>query len=319
LSKEFNVFVADVGATKTITRLYCNGRIIHEKKWKNATLPSLEILCEVWKQECPQRLDQSGIALAAPKPLEGSWIMTNCPWVINLKSIEKTLRSPVTLLNDVEALAYGVVQAKQDDFFTIREGKSFCKGNQAVIALGTGVGQAGILKNNSLIQPFSTEGGFNRFSPACEEEVQVLLTLSRKFKQPVFYEDLLSGRGLVNIYQVLTQQSIKDDYPNVEELFQKIVNKAQESDELALRTVNRYSSILGVYVANLVFMLMATGGVYLGGGVLTRLSKLFSYERFEEAFLAQSKVQRILKDVPIFKIKDDRLLLDGIKSFISNT
>ncbi len=243
---------------------------------------------------------------------------TNLPWHINAAELsERFSINPIFLLNDLEANAWGIRTLKKDDFYTLYAGSTDASGNAAVIAAGTGLGEAGMYYDGEFLRPFSTEGGHTDFSPCCEQEIELLRFLGKKY-QHVSWERILAGSGLVNIHDFLRHQR-RVDIPHwlAEEMRNgdpaaAISSAAQaQKDDVCEKTLELFVRLYGAEAGNLALKHMATGGLYIGGGIAPKILDWLKKDVFIDAFLAKGRMRPLLEKIPVRVILNERTALYG--------
>src|ERR1700685_1886061 len=207
--------------------------------------------------------------------------VSNLPWVIDQSQLAKQIQLPATLLiNDLEANAWGIGALSPQDLIPLnRVGPSV--GNQAVIAPGTGLGEAGLFWNGNQHEVFACEGGHVDFAPQGDLQIELLQCLARRYGH-VSYERVLSGPGLVNVYEFLREKGCGDESSEfAAQLSQGDAPAAishaalSGANRLAEQALDLWVSVYGAEAANLALKVMATGGIFLGGGISPKiLSKL---------------------------------------------
>ncbi|MCK5383320.1 MAG: glucokinase, partial [Gammaproteobacteria bacterium] len=244
--------------------------------------------------------------------------ITNLPWQLVASDLGEELGiAQVALLNDLEANAWGIQALDADDFYVLQEGDRDPSGNAAVIAAGTGLGEAGIFRDGRRHRPFGTEGGHTDFSPANELEFELLRYLLDRFAH-VSWERVLSGPGLVNIYTFL-QKYHKHEAPGwLSESMHTgdpaaAISQAAllEQDEVCVDALDLFVHFYGVEAGNLALKIMATGGVYLGGGIAPKIIEKLKGERFLQSFRSKGRMQALLESMPLRVILNDRTALYG--------
>jgi glucokinase len=202
-------------------------------------------------------------------------VTTNLPWHIRAASLREKLGTPhVRLLNDLEATAYGALVLPADQLSTLNAGVARA-GNRAVIAAGTGLGQALLFWDGTRHVPVATEGGHADFAPRDEVEHDLLRWLERKYVGHVSYERTVSGHGLVNIFEFLAEHRHMPVADETRRRFEhedhaKVIGELANAGTCAtaVAAVERFVSIYGAQAGNLALTVMATGGVYVGGGIV---------------------------------------------------
>ncbi len=244
---------------------------------------------------------------------------TNLPWVVDASSLTVTFKlQSTTLINDLEANARGIEALSKADFSILQCGLSQTAGNAAVIAAGTGLGEAGLFWDGQTHHPFANEGGHANFSPTNELEIALLINLISRFGH-VSWERVLSGPGLVNIHTFLLAHRrstippwLKDEMC-VHDPAASITQAAMsERDDICIETLNLFVRLYGSEAGNLALKLMAKHGVYLGGGIAPRiLSTLSISSAFMTAFLDKGRLREFLETIPVRVILNHQTALLG--------
>ena len=235
---------------------------------------------------------------------------TNLAWPVEGASLARELAlDEVSLLNDLEANARGLPALGPDDFAVLNEGARGATGNAAVVSAGTGLGQAGLWWDGERHHVFATEGGHADFAPRNELEEGLRRYLAWELGH-VSYERVCSGMGLVNVYRYLVDRT---GMPAAVELDGAAIAKAalERSDETCSRALDLMLSIYGAQAGNVALTLMATGGVYLGGGVPPRVLPRLRESGFMRAFVDKGRFQPLLEQIPVRVILNDRTALMG--------
>ena len=239
------------------------------------------------------------------------WVVESAP-IANLLGIAR-----VTLINDLEANAWGVGALEPADFEVISAGAPGAAGNATVIAAGTGLGEAGLYWDGRVHHPFACEGGHAGFAPVDDLQCELLHHLRTKFGH-VSWERVLSGPGLLNIYTFL-RDSGRGTEPGwlTGELAQadaaaRISQAAIEGkSELCGRALDLFVSIYGSEAGDLALKMMATGGVYLGGGIAPKIVAKLREPAFMTAFAAKGRLSKLLETIAVKVIMNDKTALLG--------
>jgi glucokinase len=242
----------------------------------------------------------------------------NLPWVVDAEQLAQQLGlATVWLINDLEANAYGVAALAPEDFAILNEGTPDAAGNAAVIAAGTGLGEAGLYWDGKQHWPFASEGGHASFAPDNALQVELLQYLQQQFAH-VSWERVLSGPGLYNIYTFLrdTQRSLEPAWLT-EELRQvdppaAIAGAALAgTSDLCVQALDLCVALYGAEAGNLALKVMATGGVFVGGGIAPKIVAKLKEPTFMQAFCAKGRLQAVLEAIPVRVIMNDRTALYG--------
>jgi len=244
--------------------------------------------------------------------------VTNLPWIVDASRLEQGLAlKTVTIINDLEAIAYSVDVLQSKDFAILNKGDSEAAGNGAVIASGTGLGEAGLYWDGSRRLPFACEGGHTDFAPADELQDELLRHLRAQFGH-VSWERLVCGPGLNNIYNFLrdVRHGDEPDWLKLEmergDPPSRITRHGIEgTSPLCVQALDLFVSLYGNEAGNLALKIMATGGVYLGGGIAPKIVDKLGGPSFMTAFTTKGRMSDLLKTIPIRVILSDRAGLLG--------
>jgi glucokinase len=265
-----------------------------------------------------QPIDCAAFAVAGPV-LEGEAKITNLTWVVNLANLQAALNlQAVTLMNDLEAIALAVPILAPEEQAVLNEGAALAGGAIAVIAPGTGLGEAFLTWNDSGYQAHPSEGGHADFAPATPTEIGLLQYLQPRFGH-VSVERVCSGRGLPNIYDYLRDSGAAPETPAVAERLAVAADRAPIIVEHALHatdpcplcvaTLDTFIAIFGAEAGNLALKVLAGGGVYLAGGIPPRILATLQNGRFVQAFLRKGRLSDLLSRVPVRVILSRAALL----------
>ena len=243
---------------------------------------------------------------------------SNLPWVIEQSRLAKQIHLPSTfLINDLEASAWGVGALAAGDFVALNEGSTPAVGNQAVIAPGTGLGEAGLFWDGKNHHVFASEGGHTDFAPQNELQIELLRFLKARFGH-VSYERILSGPGLVNVYEFLRESGYGHESPEVTDELQKGDAAAAISrvalngtSTLAEKALDVWMAVYGAEASNLALKVMATGGLFLAGGISPKILSKLTGPLFMEAFLDKGRMRPLVESIPVQVITNDKAGLLG--------
>jgi glucokinase len=243
---------------------------------------------------------------------------SNLPWVIESKRLADELKiKKAFLINDLEANAWGIPALDAKDVVALNHVKGQPVGNQAVIAAGTGLGEAGMYWDGVQHHVFASEGGHGDFAPRNPLEVEMFNYLRTRFGH-VSYERIISGPGLVNVFNFLRDtgrgappQWLVDEMAHSDPA--AAISRAGIEGKCALceQALDLFVSIYGAEAGNLALKIMATGGVYLGGGIAPKMLAKLSGPLFMQAFAGKGRMQALLESMPVMVITNDRIALLG--------
>lgn len=314
------ILAVDLGASKTNLGLY-EATLplvpLHEATCRTSEFPDTRALLAKFLTDCahpPVRY----ACLGVPGPVAGNRsFTTNLPWLIDGEELANELGiERVTLVNDLVATAAAVPHLSQEELFTINPGKAHSGGNLAVLSPGTGLGEAFVtFDGNGAPTPHPSEGGHSDFAPNSRKEEELLVWL-REILGHVSYEQVCSSLGLVNIYNFLKMRGGLSEPEWLAELLQEAADPSRviiecsldtaRTCELCRETMRIFVDILGAESGNLTLKVMATGGVFIGGGITPRITGILDSELFLKNFLNKGRLAELLSDVPVRVIMNSR-------------
>jgi len=326
------LLVGDIGGTKTNLAIISPEtgprRALAEATFASADYPNFETLVREFLDEVDLPVGQACFGVAGPV-VEGRAKITNLPWIMEEAQLREVLElASVHLLNDLEAIAHAVPFLEPTDLETLNTGRPVPGGAMAVIAPGTGLGEAFLTWDGSRYRAHASEGGHADFAPNNPLEIGLLRYLQERFGH-VSYERVCSGQGLPSIYNYLRdsgyaeepawlaeQMALADDPTPV------IVNAALNmgnSCQLCVATLDTFISILAAEAGNLALKVLATGGLYLGGGIPPRILPALRDKRFIEIFQRKGRMSDLLAQVPVHVIVNPEVALLGVACYSLET
>lgn len=318
------LLAGDIGGTKTNLAVFSaetGWRVPHaEATFPSANYPSLEALVQEFLAQHDFSVDRASFGVAGPV-VAGRATITNLPWVMEKTQLQQALQIPsVRLLNDLDAIAHVVPFLESQDLHTLNEGQPVPGGAIAVIAPGTGLGEAFLTWHDSNYQAHTSEGGHADFAPTSTFEIGLLRYLMARFPH-VSFERVCSGKGLPNIYAYLKDtgyaeepQWLAEQLAATQDRTPIIINNALDKEKackLCIETLNSFVSILAAEAGNLALKVLATGGVYLGGGIPPRIHSYLDSERFMQAFTHKGRFTQMLARIPVHVILNPKVALLG--------
>jgi glucokinase len=314
------LLAGDVGGTKTRLALYSlDGGVAAQAQatFRSAHYASLEAVVEKYLSTTGAKVDRAVFGVAGPV-VDGRSTITNLPWVIRESTLQQAFGlQEVKLLNDLEATAYGVPQLPPSDLFQLNDAPPQ-SGTKAVVAPGTGLGEAILFFQDGHHHVIPSEGGHAGFAPTNLLEIRLLRHLMGKFGH-VSFERVCSGPGIPNIYAFLKKQRFAQEAPEMKKALRTaadpapiIVQKAIDGEcELSIATLNTFVSILGAEAGNLALKVMAMGGVYLGGGIPPKILNKLKDGTFMASFVNKGRFADMLAQIPVYVILNDQTALFG--------
>jgi glucokinase len=318
------ILAGDIGATKTVLGLFSvergPGYPLEERIYPSRDYAGLEeITLEFLNRSGNPSVEAAAFGIAGPVR-SGRVDTTNLPWSLDKNSLEEVLKvSSVYLMNDIEALGSGLSILEPGDLRTLNTGQPEEEGTRAVLAAGTGLGEAFLTREDQGWRIHPTEGGHTDFSPSGEEQ-DALLRYMRRTSSHVSWELVCSGIGLKNILDFLTDQGNYPDPPwsaNADkdrditpDIIQAALTESPPSP-LSTHTLGMFVSILGAEAGNLALKVLATGGVYIGGGLPPRILPLMEQGSFMRSFTSKGRLSGILENIPVHVILNPRAAFFG--------
>ena len=322
------ILAGDIGGTKTVIGLFERtpegvGQQA-ESVFPSADHASLEeIVSDFLRHHESARIDAACFGVAGPV-IDGRAKTTNLPWVIEEESLTRATGSPqVRLLNDLEAAAYGMLHLGPDERSVLNAGERVGRrGNVAVIAAGTGLGEALLIWDGQRHQPVATEGGHASFAPTNEREIALLEFLQRKLQGHVSTERVLSGPGLFNVYRFLRSSSGEPEPDWIAEHMQRKDSSAVVSqlalegkDAVCADALEMFVSLYGAEAANLALKCLAVGGVFVGGGIAPKILPALLRGTFMRAFTNKGRFSELLRSLEVSVALNQRAPLLGAAHF----
>jgi glucokinase len=323
------VLAGDIGGTKTRLAIFdVAGVKLHsviERTYPSGDFATLDDIIEDFLSTGDSLPEAACFGIAGPVR-NNEVNVTNLPWRISAAEIGARFRfGRVALLNDLEANAWGLRALEEMDFRILSAGVDNPAGNAAIIAAGTGLGEAGLYRDGERWRPFATEGGHTDFSPGSELEIELLRFLMTRYGH-VSWERLVSGPGLVNIHDFLVHTRKHTVAGWLREDMQAhdpaaAISRAAQSgrDELCVEALELFVRLYGVEAGNLALKMMASGGMYLGGGIAPKILEQLESGAFMAAFRAKGRMQGLLDHMPVRVILNDRTALYGPAVYAGDT
>ena len=314
------LLAGDIGATKTNLAIYSpEGGLVPqaEATFKSGDYARLEAVVAEFLDEVQAPLDRAVFGVPGPV-VDRHSTTTNLPWVVREEALEEALGvQQAKLLNDLEATAHGLPHLPPSDLYAINDA-SPRSGTKVVVAPGTGLGEAILFFHGAHYHVIPSEGGHTDFAPTNLFEIRLLRYLKGKFGH-VSYERVCSGSGMPNIYAYLKKQGFAQEEPEMKKALKEasdptpiIVQKAMAGEcELSIATLNAFVSILGAEAGNLALKVMATGGVYLGGGIPPKILSKLKDGTFMAAFVNKGRFAEMLAQIPVYVILNEKTALFG--------
>lgn len=326
------LLAGDIGGTKTVLGIFSADagprRPLAEKAYPSADYASFEDVALAFLGEIRLPVEMAVFGVAGPV-IQGRASITNLPWVIDEDHLARTLGvRQACLINDLDAIANAVPHLADEDVHTLIPGISVPGGAIAVIAPGTGLGEAYLTWNGAEYRAHPSEGGHASFAPIDDLQIDMLRYLMGKLGH-VSFERVCSGIGIPNIYDYLRASGageepvwLKEQLAAAPDPTPVIVGAGLDVARpcpLCQLTLDVFVTILGAEAGNLALKVLATGGVFIGGGIPPRiLARLVNNERFVDAFREKGRFETVLAQVPVHVIVHPRAALVGaaVRGFV---
>lgn len=303
----------DIGGTKTVLALYSpdqgpNQPLVEKTYLSNQYASLVEIVRDFLRGESGS-VSGANIGVAGPV-IGGRSQVTNLRWVVDAASLSRELGgAPVNLLNDLEAIAAGIPHMPPEDLATLIQGEPIVHGTIGVIAPGTGLGEGFLVWTGDRYRAYPSEGGHASFGPETPLELELLNFLWPDFDH-VSYERVCSGIGIINLYRFLRDGKRLEEPAWLAEALAgakdptPVIVEAALADraEICTKTLELFVSILGSEAGNLALKVLATGGIYLGGGIPPRILPYLHKESFRRSFVDKGRFADMLTRVPVHVI-----------------
>jgi glucokinase len=321
------ILAGDVGGTKTILALFdVDGeevKCLRKEQFSSAHYPTFtELLARfLTYADCPQ-ITAVCIGVAGIVA-NGRCETTNLPWVLSSKEIGERVNSQnVWLLNDLEATAWGLLDLPEHNFVELNPDAQSKQGNIAVVAAGTGLGEAIIAWDGSKHLVLASEGGHADFAPTNEQEIALLKFMLEKYPEHISCERLISGEGLVNIYQFLKHINYAPTNPETEQRMTErdpaaVIGEAgvAGSDVLCVEAVKLFCRLYGSEAGNLALKCLPYGGVYLAGGIGAKILPVLQHGNFMRGFLAKGRCRPVMQKISVKVCTNPEVALLGALSY----
>lgn len=311
------ILAGDVGGTKTLLALFdASGGALREKIYPSAEFGSLAEILHRFLGEGPSgALEAACFAVAGPV-IEGRSRPTNLPWELDEPALAEVLGARVKLVNDLEGAAHGLLTLGPDDLVLLQPGVQR-RGNIAVIAAGTGLGEAILVRAGEGYHVVASEGGHADFAPRSDLEAALLGSLRREFGH-VSYERLLSGPGLQNIYRFLRDSGVAPEPGWLRDRLAEEDPSAVISEvglaaghPLCSQALDLFVSIYAAEAGNLALKALALGGVYVAGGIAPKILPKLRDGAFTRAFADKGRLADLMRSLPVRVVLNPHVALLG--------
>jgi glucokinase len=302
------VLAGDAGGTHTRLALFENGSSAASvlEVYPSQEFQSLFGILSAFRERHPGEVRAACFGVAGPVREHHARI-SNLTWEVDGPRLADALGlDRVDVVNDVEAAAHGLSVLAPSDFAVLNEGDPEGGGNQALIASGTGLGEAGLIWEGTRYRPFASEGGHADYAPRTEIEAELLLHLGREYAR-VSFERVVSGPGLFDIYRFLKRTGRAPEPHWLEEEIREAPDPSpvisrhalSKNSELCVRALEIFVANYGAEAGNLALKLLATAGLFVGGGIAPKILPVLREGGFMSAFLDKGRMRPLLEKIPV--------------------
>jgi glucokinase len=323
-SRDGLLLAGDIGGTKTVLALVrgCGGaaQVVAEAVFPSREYATLETVVAAFRAAHPAAVGRAAFSVAGPV-IEGRAQITNLPWRLDDARLAESMGvARVLLVNDLQATAYAVPHLRPDQVTELLPGEADPAGVRAVVAVGTGLGEALLVPAGDGFVALPTEGGHTDFAPRGALQRRLLAALSGVHEH-VSYERVCSGMGIATLYRFLAERAPEPPPPWLAarlaaggDVTPAIVDGGMHPERrcpVCRRTLRLLAAILGAEAGNAALRGLATGGVYLGGGIPPRILPVLRGRAFRAGFLQKGPMSRLMARIPVHVVLEPRAALLG--------
>jgi glucokinase len=315
------VLAGDIGGTKSLLAVVEVDRssscVLYEGRFDSSRYDGLGPIVHEFCARADA--DPERACFGVPGPVvEEECRTSNLPWTINARRLAQEIGSARTrLINDFETIGYGLDQLDRGDLATLQEGRPAPQGPRALLGAGTGLGEAFLLREGDGYRVHASEGGHADFAPRDALEWGLFEFLHGQYEH-VSYERVLSGAGLLNIYRYLVERCLAPSVPEVQaEMAHEdpaaVISRhaLAGTDAACTKALDIFTSVYGAEAGNLALKVLASGGVYLAGGIAPRILDKLQSGTFVLAFRGKGRLSAMLTNIPVHVILSPRVGLLG--------
>lgn len=316
------VLAGDLGGTKTILAIaeVANGRVhlLDEKRYASGDHSDFTSLVLDFLTGTKNQASHACFGVAGPV-IEGRAEFTNLPWVLTESDLQRDLGlARARLINDFVAVAFGIEALASEDLETLNPATAVPGGTVAVIGAGTGLGEAIVMRATGKRVVVPSEGGHSDFAARNDLEIGFLRHMIAKYGR-VSYERALSGPGLANIYEFFRDTGLKSESDELRQAIGEADDPApviqrfadEKNDPLCEAVLDLFVSVYGAEAGNLALKSVATGGVYVAGGIAPRIINRLKAGEFQRSFLAKGRLTEAVEAMPVYAVMNHKVGLLG--------
>jgi len=320
------ILAGDIGGTKCNLAVFedhgSSLQLFFKRRYATCEFDSLENLIKRFFLECAaetgvaaeDKIDAAGFGVAGTV-VDGRLVAINIPWELTTSGLARKLNldpEQLTLINDLVATAYGLVHLTPKDFLVLNPGTPQFNGNQALIAAGTGLGEAMIIWDGSQHRASPSEGGAADFAPRTEREIQLLRFLKKRMER-VSCEEIFSGRGFRKLHEFLDPAVVHATFSEAESASASEItqNALAGTCAVCVEVLDWWIDAFGAEAGNLALRVLAYGGVYFAGGIVLKILSRLGQSSFCRSFAEKGQLSSVLSKIPISVVLNEDAPLLG--------
>ena len=327
MSEPDYILAGDIGGTKTLLGLFAvDGERLHverQEKFGSADHGTFDALLDAFLSSGVPRLRGACFDVAGPV-LDGECRTTNLPWHLKESHLQKRLEgAPVRLLNDLEATSFGMLHLPSNELLELQSpARAGRRGNVAVVAAGTGLGEAYLYWDGRYHHPMASEGGHADFAPRTDQEIDLLVHLRQQLGGRVSSERILSGQGIYAIYEFLREQGVAEEPAGLAERMQAedpaaVISQSAQQDgaPLSLAAMDLFFELYGAEAGNVALRGLTHGGVFVGGGIAPKNVSLLQRGPFLRGFQSKGRFADFMKSLGVWVSLNPETALLGAANY----
>lgn len=315
------ILAGDIGGTKSLLAFFSPDgdprAARHERSLPSREYPGLAAVLSDFLREAPGPVERACFGVPGPV-VAGRCETPNLPWVVETAELHRLLGVEVLLINDLEATAYGIATLRAEELVMLSEGQPNPQSNAALIAPGTGLGEAILFWDGRQHRPSASEGGHADFAPRNELEIELLRYLLKTYKH-VSYDQVITGRSLRQVYDFFRDTSRGEEPAWLKEELARATDPAavisraalEKRSELCVQALDLWVAVFGAEAGNLALKALATAGVYLAGGIAPKILPKLKDRTFLSAFCDKGRLSALVAQMPVRVILNDKTALYG--------
>ena len=305
------ILAGDIGGSKTWLALFSshNGQLemIRQQQFVSPGHDSLQAVIDIFLHDNEDGKLSSACFGVPGAVINGQCRTTNLPWTVSAAQLQQHLSlAQVSLINDLAAMAFGMLHLPDEDFIELNPDASQQTGNRAVIAAGTGLGEALLVWDGKHYLPVATEGGHSDFAPQTDQQDALLRWLRKRYPEHVSYERILCGDGTGHLYDFLRDNEFGAAAASIENLPTDADRGAaisacalQQENALCVEALRLFIEIYAAEAGNLALKSLALGGIYIGGGIAPKILRAINPAQFTDQFTSKGRFSEMLRGIPV--------------------